>query len=227
MFCYLFTYIYVFIHLIVCLCLYLFVYIAGLFLPGILFNPSSDILTGSRGHPFQSAHSYWTYKVWRTPVWCWGINGEQNSPRPHGTDSLAGERKWEEMIIQCICAQPDRSGKLLSVGRGLAQGRVLGAEDAPEGSWRMSRSLQSRAEVGTGHTWRRAGVRKTRDKNSQVSVQRTRSRRLWLKVGNQVRQGPAGHNEEFEFDSQCSRRLLRVFSRPVLSFKNNSLLVCG
>lgn len=34
----------------------------------------------------------------------------------------------------CICAQLGRSGKLPSMGRGLAQGRFLEAEDAPEGS---------------------------------------------------------------------------------------------
>lgn len=113
------------------------------------------------------------------------------------------------------------------MGRGLAQGRVLGAEDAPEGSGRMNRSLQSRSEVRTGHTWWRAGMNKARDKNSQVSMQRTRGSWLWLKVGNQVRQGSAGHNEEFESDSQCSRRLLRLFSRPDLSFKKSSLLVRG
>lgn len=66
---------------------------------------------------------------------------------------------------------------------------------------------------------------KAGDKNSPVRVQRTRGSWLWLKVGNQVRQGLAGHNEEFESDSQCSRRLLRVFSRPDLSFKKSSLLV--
>lgn len=49
--------------------------------------------------------------------------------------------------------------------------------------------------------------------------------------GDQVRQGSAGRSAEFELDSQCSRRLWRVFSRlvsrPDSSFKSSSLAVYG
>lgn len=40
-----------------------------------------------------------------------------------------------DISIQCICAQPGRSGGPQGMhARGLAQKRVLGEEDAPEGS---------------------------------------------------------------------------------------------
>lgn len=52
---------------------------------------------------------------------------------------------------------------------------------------------------------------------------------MWLKVGDQVRQDPAGHSEEFELDSQSGRRLLGGFSAggsgvspPDCSFRKSS-----
>ena len=70
----------------------------------------------------------------------------------------------------------------------------------------MSRSSQSRADGGTGSTRQRAGTDKARDENRQ----RTRGSWMWRKVGDQVRQDPAGHSEESELDSQ-RRSLLEGF----------------